>query len=259
MAFPESIKLTIRHKAHFSCCICHAKGVEIHHIEAQADGGPDTEENGAPLCPSCHETYGANPTKKKFIRDARDHWYGICAARYASDLPHLEALHELLKNLPTKTDIGQMIASASLGNGYLPPSSEQDDHPDAELLKAAITADSLKLYLRWLYRSLRHCGPYYLNRLLTKILAAHYVIIGDLHSTLGQTKRVSAEFIDEKRDEGAEFDKAGDSTFAELFLSILDERYCRDNFPKAYASIGKRGSRFWFKALPKKSQSLEAE
>jgi hypothetical protein len=38
---------------------------------------PDELENAAPLCPSCHETYGANPTKRKFLREARDLWYEI--------------------------------------------------------------------------------------------------------------------------------------------------------------------------------------
>jgi hypothetical protein len=64
------------------CCLCHALGVEAHHIIAEAEGGPDSEENAAPLCPSCHETYGANPDKRKFIRDARDFLYELCDRRY---------------------------------------------------------------------------------------------------------------------------------------------------------------------------------
>jgi hypothetical protein len=51
--------------------------VEIHHIIPQAEGGPDVEDNAAPLCASCHSAYGANPVKRRDIRDARDLWYEI--------------------------------------------------------------------------------------------------------------------------------------------------------------------------------------
>ena len=85
MAFSEALKKQVRRRAHQRCCICHAIGVEIHHIVPQEQDGPDTEDNAAPLCPSCHDTYGANPVKRKFIREARDHWFEICDKRYASD------------------------------------------------------------------------------------------------------------------------------------------------------------------------------
>src|SRR5690606_3352803 len=83
MAFPESLKATLRARAKFRCCLCEALGVELHHIVPQAEGGTDEEENAAPLCPSCHETYGANPVKRKLIREARDHWYKLVASREA--------------------------------------------------------------------------------------------------------------------------------------------------------------------------------
>jgi 5-methylcytosine-specific restriction endonuclease McrA len=53
MAFTETLKLTVKRKAHFSCCLCHSLGVEVHHIVPQAEGGPDTEDNAAPLCRRC--------------------------------------------------------------------------------------------------------------------------------------------------------------------------------------------------------------
>jgi 5-methylcytosine-specific restriction endonuclease McrA len=53
-------------------------GVEVHHIIPQEEGGSDREENAAPLCLSCHETYGASSQKREFIREARDLWYEIC-------------------------------------------------------------------------------------------------------------------------------------------------------------------------------------
>jgi hypothetical protein len=49
MAFTETLKLTVKRKAHFSCCLCHSLGVEVHHIVPQAEGGPDTEDHAAPF------------------------------------------------------------------------------------------------------------------------------------------------------------------------------------------------------------------
>jgi len=99
MAFTESTKLKVRRNAHFQCCLCKALGVEIHHIIPQEEGGPDTEENAAPLCPSCHETYGANTQKRKFILEARDFWYEICKKRYASDSMQLDDIQRVLASL----------------------------------------------------------------------------------------------------------------------------------------------------------------
>jgi len=58
--------------------MCQRPYVEIHHIVPQAEGGEDTEENAAPLCPWCHEMYGNDSTKRKYIRQARDAWYERC-------------------------------------------------------------------------------------------------------------------------------------------------------------------------------------
>lgn len=99
MAFAESVKASVRRRAHFTCCLCKTLGVEIHHIEPQEEGGSDSEDNAAPLCPSCHETYGANRLKRKFIREARDFWYEICEARYGSDAARLDEIERLLKNI----------------------------------------------------------------------------------------------------------------------------------------------------------------
>jgi hypothetical protein len=105
MAFNESIITKVRKSAHFQCCLCKALGVEVHHIVPQEEGGSDTEDNAAPLCPSCHETYGANPTKRKFIREARDLWYEICQRRYGTDLPLVQNILELVKQGASKLDI----------------------------------------------------------------------------------------------------------------------------------------------------------
>jgi hypothetical protein len=104
MAFSEQLKHNVRRKSHLSCCLCKAIGIEIHHIIPQEEGGADTEDNAAPLCPSCHEAYGANPLKRKFIREARDLWYDICAKRYASDHDRIEELKVMLKSAVTYED-----------------------------------------------------------------------------------------------------------------------------------------------------------
>lgn len=85
MPFSAATTTQVKRMAHFQCCLCKALGVEVHHILPQAKNGSDAIDNAAPLCPSCHETYGENPTKRKFIREARDLWYEICEKRYASE------------------------------------------------------------------------------------------------------------------------------------------------------------------------------
>jgi CRISPR/Cas system-associated protein Cas10 (large subunit of type III CRISPR-Cas system) len=77
MPFSEHLKLTVKQKANFTCCWCqeHRNKVDVHHIIPESDGGPDTEDNAAPLCGSCHALYGNNPDLRKEIRSRRDHWY----------------------------------------------------------------------------------------------------------------------------------------------------------------------------------------
>jgi hypothetical protein len=97
MPFTEHLKLTVKKRAHFRCCICQAFDVEVHHIVPQAEGGPNTEDNAAPLCPSHHETYGANPQKRKLLREARDFWYEICEKRFASSSDYSETIANLIR------------------------------------------------------------------------------------------------------------------------------------------------------------------
>lgn len=105
MAFSEGLRVAIRKRAHLRCCLCHSIGVDVHHIVPQSDGGLDVDENAAPLCPSCHETYGANPQKRKFIREARDLWYEICAVRFSINNDQLTVIAAMLEKVATKDDI----------------------------------------------------------------------------------------------------------------------------------------------------------
>jgi len=109
MPFSEPLKLDIRRKAHFRCCLCHTLGVEIHHIIPEAEGGSDTYDNGAPLCPSCHETYGNNPAKRKFIREARDFWYELCEDRFASDAAALQEITDRVDQTASKKDLQEAV------------------------------------------------------------------------------------------------------------------------------------------------------
>jgi len=86
-------------------------GVEVHHIISQEEGGSDREENAAPLCPSCHETYGANPQKRKFIKahikylEYTLHKSAIEAARYKvvnSNTPSQPAISEAERAVMTE-------------------------------------------------------------------------------------------------------------------------------------------------------------
>ena len=79
MPFSESLKVKIRKRADFRCCWCRRPSdsytVDIHHIKPEAEGGLNTEDNAAPLCPNCHRTHGANPQMRKQIKERRDDWY----------------------------------------------------------------------------------------------------------------------------------------------------------------------------------------
>jgi len=105
MSFTESLKVIIRRKCHNKCCLCEQLGVEIHHIISQKENGSDTEENAAPLCPTCHELYGDNPKKRKLIRERRDLWYELCDKKYKNEIEEnfvtraeLNELKELVSN-----------------------------------------------------------------------------------------------------------------------------------------------------------------
>jgi predicted DNA-binding protein len=109
MPFSEPQKLRIKQKALFQCCLCQRLPVEIHHIVPQKDGGPDDDDNAAPLCPGCHETHGGNPDRRKVIREARDHWYQLCEKRFAADSGHLGEIQRLIENVPSKADFSDAI------------------------------------------------------------------------------------------------------------------------------------------------------
>lgn len=84
MPFSEKIKLEAKRKSAFRCVICRKPFVEVHHILPQVEGGPDTLDNAAPLCASCHDLYGGNPEKRKQIRQMRDYWFQMVEEKSAT-------------------------------------------------------------------------------------------------------------------------------------------------------------------------------
>jgi HNH endonuclease len=122
MAFSESVKKNVKRKAHFMCCLCKSIDIEVHHIIPQEEKGPDSEDNAAPLCPSCHETYGGNPRKRKLIRDAKKLWLEICEKKYSTgagvELGELLKLTKSINNNTNPQIVAENIITA-LSNNHL--------------------------------------------------------------------------------------------------------------------------------------------
>lgn len=251
MAFPATTKLAIKRKAHFACCLCRGVGIEVHHILPQAEGGPDTEDNAAPLCPSCHETYGANPTKRKFIREARDFWFEICSTRYAADASRIDTIQQMLQLIPTKTDMEQMISrvSAAMDSSISTSVSEAADaSAPSELLNEPITNVSLEAYLRFMYGGLTHCGKDTTSKLAADILDAGHTEIRSLHNLLSLSRGVVAEVTQERRDSGDSMANISDANMVQLFLAIFDEAYCMKKHPAVHA---KYADKHWMRPVQK--------
>jgi HNH endonuclease len=81
--FPEAVRLEVRRRSAFRCCRCQNIGIEAHHIVPPADGGDDSFDNAAPLCPNCHAVIGGNREKRREIRQMRDWWYELVPTIFA--------------------------------------------------------------------------------------------------------------------------------------------------------------------------------
>ena len=94
MDFNETVKREVKEWSAFRCCRCQNIGVHIHHIIPQAEGGSSEIDNASPLCPSCHDYFGANPQKRKEIGQMRDWWYERVALMFP-DNRQLRSLEEI--------------------------------------------------------------------------------------------------------------------------------------------------------------------
>ncbi len=102
MPFREPVKNEVLVKAAYSCCVCQkpSVSVEVHHLIPQENGGPDTIDNAAPLCPNHHSDLGANPRKQKRIRQMRDYWYDF-VAKLSSSNPDISILLPEMRSMVT--------------------------------------------------------------------------------------------------------------------------------------------------------------
>ncbi len=104
MVFSESIRKEVRKKGCYRCCICEeTKPLHIHHIIPSKAGGSDIIENAAPLCVLCHDTYGNNENRRKWIKEKRNWWYEKCENRFNRDIDNrvLERLNNIQDMLDT--------------------------------------------------------------------------------------------------------------------------------------------------------------
>lgn len=93
---PKTIE-EVRIAAAFKCCICRKNPCfHTHHIDTNAS---NDFENAAPLCPHCHDNWGHDPSKRKFIRQARDDWYVIVKKMYSDREEELNLNREILDEL----------------------------------------------------------------------------------------------------------------------------------------------------------------
>ena len=91
MPFPRHVRTEALERAHYTCVLCRRPGfLEVHHILAEATGGPDTIDNACALCAQCHADFGANPERRNALKEIRDWWWKHCAAstqdRFACEL-----------------------------------------------------------------------------------------------------------------------------------------------------------------------------
>ena len=87
MPFPEAVKRQAKEKAHYQCVLCRTPWfLDVHHVMPEAEGGPDSLENAAPLCPNCHTWFGHDPAKRTQVRTIRDWWWDRCAQVDAAQL-----------------------------------------------------------------------------------------------------------------------------------------------------------------------------
>ena len=88
MGFSPEIKRKTLVASARHCCVCHRyKGlkIEVHHIQQESDGGPNTFDNAIPLCLDCHTDAGhynnRHPKGTKLSEQeliiARNTWYEL--------------------------------------------------------------------------------------------------------------------------------------------------------------------------------------
>jgi hypothetical protein len=99
MTFVETVKIEAKRKAHYRCCACESTDfLDVHHITPQNEGGDDSIDNAVALCKKCHDIYGSNPDKRKWIKERRDFWYEFCEKKlHGEKIENLDRLNEIIE------------------------------------------------------------------------------------------------------------------------------------------------------------------
>ena len=147
MPFRETIKQKVKERAHYKCCLCRKNLVsDVHHIVPESKGGSNTEDNAAPLCANCHDLYGGNPDKRKFIKQNRDFWYDQCEKSSPPDIEMIRKIHEHLhKEVVTKADLDNALRPIyDLLNQNLSPLEQRQQISDvSSVISTAAISDAL--------------------------------------------------------------------------------------------------------------------
>jgi hypothetical protein len=103
-------------------------------------------------------TSGANSVKRKFIREARDLWYEICAKRFAADPDRLDELKEMLKNSVTYEDFQTFKEEImdSFTQSFQTPRAENEILAEIDKLFDQVWYNR---HLNWKYRIKRGIEP----------------------------------------------------------------------------------------------------
>jgi hypothetical protein len=119
MPFSEATKRNVKQRADFTCCWCtdRKNKVDAHHIIPEAANGPNTFDNAAPLCGTCHDLYGANPELPKEIKARRDYWYSVCDARRSFQWPVSARQPEMTTCHPYEPSLAKTEQGADLRYG----------------------------------------------------------------------------------------------------------------------------------------------
>ena len=101
MSFLEPIKLEAKKRSHYTCVWCQRTDqfIEVHHITPQEEGGPDTLDNAAPLCPNCHTNLGNNTETRRQLRERRDWLWDHCVKIAKPGLQEAQRLDQLVDSL----------------------------------------------------------------------------------------------------------------------------------------------------------------
>ena len=91
--------------------------LQVHHIIPEEDGGPDTEENAAPLCASCHGSFGGNRELHARMRQMRNHWYEECAKLFGEESTTGDVFHWIDEQFSTEELERLTIHNASYLSG----------------------------------------------------------------------------------------------------------------------------------------------